>query len=147
MPAINVIHTRWTEPNKSKLAAIRLKVFVEEQRVPVAEEWDGADPDCEHFLAFTETGHCPGIGCARLMPSGQIGRMAVLIEHREHGIGRLLLDAAVAKARELGMAEVFLHAQRHAEGFYAKAGFKPYGEEFLDANIPHIAMRLSPHHD
>ena len=34
---------------------IRQVVFVEEQNVPLDEEWDGLDPQCLHLLAWVET--------------------------------------------------------------------------------------------
>ena len=113
---------------------------MKEQLVPKEEEWDGQDEGSWHYLAVSK-GNIP-VGCARLMPSGQIGRMAVLKELRGLGIGALLLDCAVTQATELKIEKVFLHAQTYAIGFYEKAGFKAHGEEFMDANIPHYAMTL-----
>ena len=34
-----------------------------------------------------------------------------------------------------------LGAQMHAMGFYKSNGYEEYGEEFLDANIPHMNMK------
>ena len=44
-------------------------------------------------------------------------------------------------AREEGHASVVLHAQTHATGFYARHGFEPEGDAFLEAGIPHRTMR------
>ena len=71
---IHVFVADW-ETHKETLQAIRKEVFIVEQNVPQEEEWDGLDEDSTHFLAVTEAGLY--IGCARLLPSGQIGRMAV----------------------------------------------------------------------
>jgi len=68
--------------------------------------------------------------------------MAVVAEQRGRGIGRRLLEAAVAEAISEGLARVFLHAQRHAEDFYRKSGFLCVGGEFLEAGIPHVEMVL-----
>lgn len=127
----------WAEASVT-LSEIRFKVFVEEQSVPVEEELDGMDEVSTHFLATVDGNP---VGVARLMPSGQIGRMAVLIDYRRHGIGALLLHAAVMEALENGHAEPFLHAQTHALDFYAANGFVAFGEVFLDAGIEHRAMR------
>jgi predicted GNAT family N-acyltransferase len=35
-----------------------------------------------------------------------------------------------------------LSAQIHAAAFYADAGFVAEGEQYLEAGIPHVAMRL-----
>lgn len=127
----------WEEAS-DVLKEIRFKVFVEEQAVPVEEELDGMDEVSTHFVATLDGNP---VGVARLMPSGQIGRMAVLIRYRKHGIGALLLRAAVEEALESGHTEPFLHAQTHALGFYEANGFSAFGDIFLDAGIEHRAMR------
>ncbi len=123
------------------LTDIRTEVFVLEQGVPVELELDGMDAKSHHFLATTEEGK--PVGTARLLQSGQIGRMAVLKSYRRHGIGRQLLDAAVVKAQQMKMPEIYLHAQTHALDFYAKSGFEAFGDIFDDAGIPHRAMKHS----
>lgn len=120
------------------LSDIRRLVFIVEQSVPQEEEWDGRDEASWHWVA-TDSGDEP-IGTARLLPEGQIGRMAVLQDHRRHGIGAALLEGAVDKARRLGFANVFLNAQTHALTFYEKCGFSREGNEFLEAGIPHYRM-------
>ena len=137
---IHVIQVPWAS-HSDKLRSIRGSVFMEEQGVPKNLEWDGQDEDSTHFLAINEAGIA--IGCARLLPTGQIGRMAVLEEHRRAGIGLQLLELAIATARELGVTKVFLHAQSHAEAFYRRAGFLREGEEFEEAGIAHINMELA----
>jgi predicted GNAT family N-acyltransferase len=47
--------------------------------------------------------------------------------------------AAAARAR--GLAEVVLHAQLSAKGFYDRLGYAPEGEVFEEAGIPHLVMR------
>ena len=69
----------WQE-DEEQIAAIRYRVFVEEQQVPVEIEQDGRDQHAYHWLA-TDFDDRP-IATARLLPDGQIGRMAVLPEYR-----------------------------------------------------------------
>ncbi len=137
---VHVVQVPWAS-HSDKLQTIRGIVFIEEQGVPKDLEWDGQDAASTHFLAINEAG-IP-IGCARLLPTGQIGRMAVLEPHRGEGIGLQLLELAIATAQELGYGQVFLHAQRHAEAFYRRAGFRRAGAEFEEAGIPHINMELA----
>ncbi len=136
---IHVIPAEWSR-HREQLRAVRERVFIEEQKVPRELEWDGEDEVSRHFLALDDSGRA--VGCARLLPSGQIGRMAVLPEHRGRGLGARLLRAAVEDAERQGMRKVFLHAQIHAAGFYLKAGFLPVGGEFMEAGIPHQSMEL-----
>ncbi len=137
--AVHVTPVSWAT-HRAVLQRIRERVFIEEQRVPREIEWDGEDERCSHFLALTEAGQA--VGCARLTPTGQIGRMAVLPEHRGSGLGRRLLDEAIEEAKRHGLEKVHLHAQIHAADFYRKAGFLPVGGEFMEAGIPHQAMEL-----
>lgn len=121
------------------LRAVRETVFILEQKVPEEEEWDDLDPHCHHVLARDEAGRPVGTG--RLTPEHKIGRMAVLREWRDKGVGSALLVALVDKARSLGWTEVRLNAQVSALDFYARHGFEPYGPRFMEAGIEHQAMR------
>jgi predicted GNAT family N-acyltransferase len=121
------------------LAAIRRAVFVEEQGVPQDLEWDGRDAECTHVLAVANR---DPVGTGRLMPTGKIGRLAVLAAFRRHGIGRLMLQRLVDLARERGLDEVYLHAQVSALSFYLAHGFVAEGEDFEEAGIAHRRMRL-----
>jgi len=52
----------------------------------------------------------------------------------------------IEMARDRGDAMVRLHAQTHAMPFYARFGFAPEGDAYLEAGIPHrtMARRLAP---
>lgn len=125
--------------DREALADIRRRVFIEEQQVPEALEWDGEDPHALHWLAQRDG---QPLGTVRLLADGHIGRMAVLPHARREGLGSRLLFAAIDAARAQGQPEVYLHAQVQALGFYARHGFVAEGEIFLDAGITHRAMRL-----
>lgn len=130
---------RWAEAD---LRRIRHRVFIEEQGVDVAEEWDGHDPDAQHFLLLRGTA---AAGCARVLHEPahhwHIGRVAVLPEYRGCGAGLRLMHAALHWCRETDRdAPIYLHAQTSVTGFYEKLGFNSRGEIFMDAGIPHIAM-------
>ncbi len=136
----DVREARW-DVDQQTLSNIRGIVFIVGQHVPKEEEWDGKDEDARHWLASNADGE--PIGTARLLPDGQIGRMAVLDEYRGYGVGAALLDHACEKARQLGFPSVWLNAQTHALEFYEKAGFIAEGEEFDEAGIPHRRMTRS----
>lgn len=125
---------------REALSSIRHTVFVEEQGVPVELELDGEDASARHAAALSDDGRLVGTG--RMLASGKIGRMAVSQSMRRQGIGRALLDALVAEAKRLKLEEVSLGAQLPAVAFYERAGFKAYGDIFLDAGIDHKMMRL-----
>jgi YbgC/YbaW family acyl-CoA thioester hydrolase len=128
--------------------AIRTAVFVDEQKVPVAIERDAADAAAVHALARNRLGLAVGTG--RLLAAdgpghpARIGRMAVSRSLRGARIGREILEALMAAAGRRGDAEVTLHAQVSALGFYRRAGFAPFGERFQEAGIEHLEMRRRP---
>jgi len=141
MTAFAIRETDWAH-DAGRLSAIRRAVFIDEQGVPEALEWDADDADALHLLAILADG--TPIGCARLLRNdhlcGHIGRMAVLPAWRGRGVGRALLAAAIRLARAQGHATIRLSAQTHAARFYADAGFAAMGDPYEEAGIPHIAM-------
>jgi predicted GNAT family N-acyltransferase len=140
--AIRVRSAQWDQDDdREALRALRLDVFVREQNVPEALEWDDLDATSAHVLALNEAGQ--PIGCGRLTPKRKIGRMAVHRDWRGHGVGAALLHKLIDHARTLGWPEISLDAQIQAMGFYEREGFVATGDVFDDAGIPHRTMRLA----
>ena len=129
--------TSWAADAQA-LRAVRRAVFIEEQRVPEDLEWDALDAGCVHALA--EDAQRAPIGCARLLPDGHIGRVAVLAPWRGRGVGAALLLRLVDVAREQAHARVILNAQVQAMPFYARYGFEAEGPPFDEAGIAHQVM-------
>lgn len=125
----------------SQLSCLREAVFIQEQQVPLALEWDGLDTTAQHLLALSEAGEA--IGCARLTGDGSIGRMAVLKQWRGKGVGMALLQYAIHFYEQRDIQRITLSAQTHAIGFYEKAGFKVCSSPYLDAGIWHVDMQLT----
>jgi predicted GNAT family N-acyltransferase len=131
--------------SKDELAmafAIRMRVFVKEQSVPVEIELDRDDKRAIHFLA---TAGGKAVGTARIVlhsSDAKIGRMAVLKSYRRKGVGNKLLRRAIAAARRLGATTIYLHAQVAVIGFYQRAGFRCVGPVFDEAGISHRKMIL-----
>lgn len=116
-------------------------MFIIEQQVPEELEWDDADTVSVHVLALDGEGK--PIGTGRLLPDGHIGRMAVIREWRQRGVGSAILEWLMANARRQGFHALHLHAQTHALDFYARHGFIAHGGIFNEAGIPHRKMSLS----
>ncbi|MGV6857676.1 MAG: GNAT family N-acetyltransferase [bacterium] len=135
--------TTW-QGDRTGLESVRRKVFINEQSVPEAMEWDTIDLHCLHAIAKDSEGNA--IGTARLRPDGKIGRMAVLSQWRSKGIGSALLNLLLGVTTRPHFPTPFLDAQVHAIAFYEKHGFTPFGEVFMDAGIPHKKMRLKKSH-
>jgi predicted GNAT family N-acyltransferase len=123
---------------QDELRGIRTRVFIEEQNVPEELEWDGLDEDCWHVLARSPRGEA--IGTGRLLRDGHIGRMAVLAPWRGKGVGTALLLRLLEIAQRESLEHIELAAQNQAIPFYERLGFTLFGEEFMDAGIPHRNM-------
>lgn len=122
-------------------SAVRRRVFVEEQGVPVEEEYDAYDSVAVHAVAI-DGGDVIGTGRLFTNDAGEahIGRMAVDEKWRRLGIGGRVLEALEEEARRQKMGRVVLHAQTYVQQFYAKHGYTPHGPLFIEAGIEHVAM-------
>ena len=129
--------TDW-DKDKIALSSVRRSVFIEEQKVPEELEWDEFDETSQHIIALDNSDH--PIGTGRIKADGQIGRMAVLKNWRNKGIGKSILDELLKIASQSKHDEIYLHAQLTAIKFYEKSGFIINSDEFMDAGIPHKTM-------
>ena len=140
-PMVDVRTGTWDELGR-EAREIRTEVFVDEQRIPAAMEWDDADTGSVHAVAFNRFGTALGTG--RLLEHvpgvAKIGRMAVRQTVRGGSVGRAVLDALLLVARQRGDCEAILHAQMSAASFYERAGFTARGPTFEEAGIPHVEM-------
>ena len=137
-PDVRVEITDWARA-EAQVMPVRMAVFVVEQGVPEDIERDAFDAVSRHAIARDEAGAVVATG--RLLPDGHIGRMAVAASLRGKGVGGVVLEALVAEAARTGLAKVALNAQVHALAFYRRHGFAEYGDVFMEAGIPHRAMR------
>lgn len=140
-PMLQVKTGTWDELG-ADAGRIRTDVFVREQRIPAELEWDEADRQAVHAVAYNRLGQPLATG--RLLPANdgtsKIGRMAVHQVLRGCGVGQQVLRALADAAQLRGDQRIELHAQRTARDFYARLGFTAQGEPFEEAGIPHVTM-------
>ena len=144
----SILLTHWQQ-HQTDLMNIRTAVFMHEQQVSAADEWDGLDEHAIHFLVLSATG--TPIGCARLLAETtdnktlfHIGRVAILKTFRNRGVGHQLMQFVIAYCKKSApLAPVYLHAQIERRHFYETLGFTAKGDIFMDAGIPHICMFLT----
>lgn len=119
---------------------IRKQVFIEEQAVPHEIERDEYDKISKHAIIYEN--EMPVATGRFVYKDNQytIGRVAVIREHRDKKYGVMIVNALVDIAFQDNVSEIHIHAQKSVEGFYAKLGFTPYGDEFEEAGIRHIGM-------
>lgn len=135
---IKIAQVSWHQA-ESDLRAVRTPVFIVEQLVTPEFEWDEQDASAVHLLATLDK---EAIACLRIIDYHKIGRMAVLKEWRDMGLGAALLLEAVKICQAHGSKQIYLSAQTHAIGFYIRCGFKVTSEVYQDVHIPHVDMQL-----
>jgi predicted GNAT family N-acyltransferase len=120
-----------------KCIAIRDKVFIEEQHVPLERERDDLDDICRHYL-FSVNGKPLGTARSRIdSEKTKIERFAFLSEARGLGLG--------APAFRFIVEDCIIGAQAYLHGFYERLGFAIKGDIFMDAGIEHIEMVYKNH--
>jgi predicted GNAT family N-acyltransferase len=134
----SVVIANWSIDNET-IQAIRTEVFIQEQSVPVALEWDGLDDQATHLLVFTY--NHKAVATLRLLDDGHIGRVAVLKPFRRLGIATAMMQTALKILQQRHISNISLDSQQEVIPFYQKLGFQTIGSVFMDAGIPHIKMR------
>ena len=125
------------DAHRGLIRTVRDQVFIQEQHIDPEIEFDDLDSEAVHVLVMD--GEQP-LGTGRILADGHIGRIAIMKAARGQGLGAKVVQALVEYAQQQGYPRVDLGAQTHAVDFYRKLGFMPYGDEFMEANIPHQAM-------
>ena len=127
--------------------ALRIKVFVEEQKVPMELELDEKD-NSEHTVHIGYFNDNKLIGVARLIDLDKdvihIGRVVIDKEYRGQGIGRELIIGCENIAQQILKRKIIieLSAQIQAENFYKSLGYNRVNNIiYLDAGIEHVDMR------
>lgn len=130
---------------KTEAGAVRRAVFIQEQGIDEAEEWDCDDERSTHVIVRSHAGLVVGTG--RLIPpdeaephAGRIGRMSVIQSCRGVGVGGRILQALLDIARQQGLRQIRISAQVAAQNLYTRAGFVAEGEVYDEVGIPHQAM-------
>jgi predicted GNAT family N-acyltransferase len=125
---------------RAQALAVRRRVFIEEQGVDAALEHDEHDGGCEHLIALVDDRIVGAARHRRTERGVKLERVAVLPEVRARGVGRALVLHVIAQLP--AQAELYVHAQESALGFWERVGFVAEGLTFHEADIPHRLMRL-----
>lgn len=137
---------RFREGDFAGAREVRTRVFVEEQGFQ--DEFDAIDesPDTVHVTLYVDGKLA---GCSRVFPDDELpekqgrwifGRLSILPEMRQGGLGSALLQESERIARSSGAIEMHLHAQYRVVPFYERAGYRCYGSPELDEHVEHIWM-------
>ncbi len=107
-----------------------------------------ASQDCHDRLAvyalvFDENDSPSGSGRLYLDEDRfMIGCVGVLPDRRRNGLGDLILRMLLFRAQELNAPEVYALVRPGEEGFYARFGFKPAGEEADERGQTRVLLRV-----
>ena len=122
----------------------RVDVFVVEQACPYPE-LDGRDQDALHLSGCTADGELAAY--ARILAPGEvyaeaaIGRVLTVARFRGCGLGRPLMQRAIAACGELYPGHgIRLGAQYRLQQFYVSLGFVAVGSPYDEDGIRHIEM-------
>jgi predicted GNAT family N-acyltransferase len=143
---VTTVRTAATAADRDAVMAIRRAVFVEEQGIAPAEEFDARDAEAEHLLVVDD--HDAPIATCRVFPddggqdgTARLGRLAVLPAARHRGLATLMIEACEARARAAGATRMVLDAQVTAMPLYERSGYESTGGDFDDGSgILHRTM-------
>lgn len=125
---------------------IREEVYINEQEIDRADEFDEFDATSDHFLAYVDDNP---VGTCRYRSTEnglKLERFATLKEFRGKGIASALMQTMLNHIglQNLNRQKLYLNAQIDAMPLYAKFGFAPEGPVFLECEIEHRKMVRLP---
>jgi N-acetylglutamate synthase-like GNAT family acetyltransferase len=109
--------------------ALRYKVLSEPWGHPKGTEKDDFEPISEHFMAVNEKGEAVGVVkmYERSEGVGYFSHLAVASDHRNQGIGQLLLKAMELRARARGFRTLGTMERVTDTAYLEKCGFRIAG--------------------
>jgi len=127
-----------------EIIVLRQAVFIVEQNCPYPDA-DGLDFDSIHICLYENNKLA---AYARVIPKGlsypnytAIGRVVSSDQFRGKGYGKIVFQKALQTClKTFPDDNIKLSSQTYIQKFYADFGFKATGNEYLEDDIPHIAM-------
>lgn len=118
----------------------RTEIFLLEQKI-ICQDFDGVDYEALHCFIEEEGRVVAYLRAYKTEEGVKIGRVLSLTHNK--GLGRRLMVEAIPVIREKFACEkIVVHAQKQAQGFYEKLGFRTVSAEYLEEGIPHITMQF-----
>ena len=132
-----------TKQELYNLLQLRSEVFVVEQDC-VYQDIDEKDEKAFHVLGFKNN---KIIAYTRIFKPGDyfdnasIGRVVVAKNERQFRYGYNIMEASIKAIKDhFNETFILISAQCYLKKFYTNLGFKVIGQEYLEDDIPHIAM-------
>ncbi|WP_353777145.1 GNAT family N-acetyltransferase [Winogradskyella sp. 3972H.M.0a.05] len=136
-------YSELTKDNLYDMFQLRSEVFVVEQDC-VYQDIDGKDKKALHVLGYKNN---ELVAYTRIFKPGDyfeessIGRVVVREKERKFKYGYDIMRASVEAIKtHYNTNLIKISAQTYLKRFYNNLGFNKVGEEYLEDNIPHVAM-------
>jgi predicted GNAT family N-acyltransferase len=139
--SFSVSRVKW-EQAVSLLKDVREKVFICEWRIPRKIEFDRKDPYAFHVLVCDDITQEP-VATGRILSTGEISRIAVLMAFRKRNIDRHVMKGLLAIARDINLDEVFIYSPLDDVEYFRKFNFTSAGAVFMEAGMPRQRMACS----
>ena len=105
--------------------SVRIQGMNRQHHIPLREEFDEHDGDGTRYIVLLDDGY--PVATCRFYEIGAdsvvLGRVVVLPEYRDHGLGRMVVQEAERWIGELGFREVVIDSRTVAVPFYEKLGY------------------------
>lgn len=112
---------------------VRIQAMAKQYHITLREEFDEHDgPDTDYIVLLDE--EFPVATCRIYeldQDSVMVGRVVVLPEYRNQGLGSRVLREAESWIRERGYRKIVLESRDVAVGFYEKAGYAVVSDEMI----------------
>ena len=124
-----------------EIVRARQEIFLMEQKI-VCRDFDGVDYDALHCFLWENNKVVAYMRA--FMQDGEIRLGRFLTVRHGEGLGRRLMELSlpIVKA-SFNCDKISFHAQKHAEGFYLKLGFRTVSDVFLEEGIEHVEMIIN----
>lgn len=126
-----------------EILRLREQVFIVEQQCAY-DDLDNKDQKALHVMGILNN---KIVAYSRIFKAGDylenasIGRVLVSKEYRSHQYGQALMRKSIAEVHQhFDDKHITISAQCYLIKFYESLGFVISGEQYLEDDIPHIAM-------
>lgn len=148
---MHILVKEFNQLNTSELYEIlqlRAEVFVVEQNC-VYQDIDGKDQKALHILGYIKEKLVAYTRCFQpgdYFKEAAIGRVVVKKSQRNFQLGHQIMEASIQVIQiHFNTYEIKISAQTYLKKFYNNLGFLETGKEYLEDEIPHIAMIFNPY--
>lgn len=119
-----------------------MQVFVLERGIRLTEEFDLDDHDKTDYVVIYDENKPVATGRYKQMDAETIrpGRIAVLKDYRNRGLGQQIIEELEKAGLERGAKRSIIHGELTAEAFYEKLGYKKCSEEYLEDSVPCVTL-------